>query len=125
MPKASKRTASESVQTEGYEGHFETFEGGYSVGFEKYSEDTDPSRFFAGLPDDRCQCPHWGYVISGKVRFKYHDRDETFEAGDAYYAPPGHTPVLFAGTEIVEFSPTDELQRTVEVVNKNIEAADG
>ena len=48
MPKASKRTASKPVQTEGYEGHFETFEGGYSVGFEKYSEDTDPSRFFAG-----------------------------------------------------------------------------
>ena len=64
-------------------------------------------------------------MISGNVRFKYHDRDETFEAGDAYYTPPGHTPVLYAGTEIVEFSPTDELQRTVEVVNKNIEAADG
>jgi hypothetical protein len=64
-------------------------------------------------------------VISGNVRFKYHDRDATFEAGDAYYTPPGHTPVLYAGTEIVEFSPTDELQRTVEVVNKTIEAADG
>ena len=20
---------------------------------------------FAGLPDDRCQCAHWGYIISG------------------------------------------------------------
>jgi hypothetical protein len=47
---------------------------------------------------------------------------ETFEAGDAYYIPPGHTPVLYAGTELVEFSPTDELQRTVAVVSKNMEA---
>jgi len=71
MPKASKKTAAESVQTEGYEGHFHNFEGGYSVGFETHGEDVDPSQFFAGLPDNRCQCPHWGYVISGRVRFRY------------------------------------------------------
>jgi len=58
------------------------------------------------------------------VTFKYSDREETFETGDAYYGPPGHTPVLYAGTEVVEFSPTDELQRTIEVVTKNMETAD-
>jgi hypothetical protein len=40
-----------------------------------------------------------GYVIKGKVAFRSGDREEVFEAGDAYYAGPGHTPVLFAGTE--------------------------
>jgi len=63
MPKASKEEASESVKLEGYEGHFENLEGGYTVGFETYTEDADLSPFFSGLPDDRCQCPHWGYVI--------------------------------------------------------------
>ena len=58
------------------------------------------------------------------MRFEYRDHEETFETGDAYFAPPGHTPVLYAGTEIVEFSPTEELQRTVEVVNRNVEAAE-
>ena len=125
MPKASKESASESVQVEGYEGHFEHFDAGYSVGFETYTQDADLSPFFSGLPDDRCQCEHWGYVIKGKVTFKYGDREETYETGDAYLAPPGHTPVLFAGTEIVEFSPTKELQRTIEVVTKNMEAAGG
>jgi hypothetical protein len=33
--------------------------------------------------------------------------------------------VLSAGTELVEFSPTDELQRTFEVVEKNMAAAGG
>ena len=42
------------------------------------------------------------------MSFKYADREETYETGEAYYAPPGHTPVLFSGTEIVEFSPTTE-----------------
>jgi hypothetical protein len=125
MPSASKEKASESVQLEGYEGHFEHFDGGYTVGFETYTQDADLSPFFSGLPDDRCQCEHWGYVIKGKVSFRYGDREETYEAGDAYFAPPGHTPVLFAGAEIVEFSPTAELQRTIEVVTKNMEAAGG
>jgi hypothetical protein len=122
MPKASKKTASESVEVEGYEGHFENFEGGYTVGFETYTQDADLSPFFRGLPDDRCQCEHWGYVIKGKVSFKTAGGEETYETGDAYYAPPGHTPVLYAGTEVVEFSPTEELQRTMEVVTKNMEA---
>jgi hypothetical protein len=123
MPNASKDTASETVQVEGYEGHFENFDGGYTVAFETYTQDADLSPFFKGLPDDRCQCAHWGYVINGKVSYRFGDREETFEAGDAYFAPPGHTPTLYAGTELVEFSPTDELQRTIEVVTKNMEAA--
>ena len=123
MPKASKTTASDSVEIEGYEGHFENFEGGYTVGFETYTADADMTPLFAGLPDDRCQCAHWGYVIKGKVTFKTASGDETFVTGDAYYVGPGHTPVLYAGTEVVEFSPTVELQNTLEVVEKNMAAA--
>jgi hypothetical protein len=41
MPKASKETASNTVEVEGYEGHFENFEGGYTVGFETYTQDAD------------------------------------------------------------------------------------
>ena len=123
MPKASKDTASDTVQVEGYEGHFEEFEGGYTVGFETYTADADLTPYFRGLPDDRCQCEHWGYVIAGKVAFKFADREEVYEAGDAYFAPPGHTPVLYAGSRIVEFSPTEELHRTMKVVVANMEAA--
>ena len=125
MPKASKETASETVQVEGYEGHIENFEGGYTVAFEKYTEDADLTPFFKGLPDDRCQAAHWGYVIQGRVTFKSPTAEETFETGDAYYVPPGHTPVLYAGTEVVEFSPTTELQHTLDVVTKNMESAGG
>jgi hypothetical protein len=123
MPKASKATASDSMQVEGYEGHFENFDGGYTVGFETYTADADMAELFRGLPDDRCQCEHWGYVIKGKVSFKTADGEETFETGDAYYVGPGHTPVLYAGTEIVEFSPTKELQQTMEVIEKSMESA--
>ena len=119
MPKASKASASEHMELDGYEGHFENLDG-YTVGFEAYTADADLTPLFAGLPDDRCQCPHWGYVIRGKLSFKFADREETYETGDAYYAPPGHTPILHAGTEVVEFSPTEELGHTIEVVTRNM-----
>lgn len=123
MPKASKESASETVEVEGYEGYITHMDGGYTVAFEKYTADADLSPFFTGLPNDQCQAAHWGYVIKGKVKYSYGDREETFETGDAYYAPPGHTPTLYEGTELIEFSPTDELRKTMEVVTKNMEAA--
>jgi len=121
MSKASKTTAAETVEVEGYEGHFENMADGYTVAFEKYTADVDLSPFFSGLPDDRCQCAHWGYVVKGKLTFRTREGEETFEAGDAYYVGPGHTPMLYAGTEVVEFSPTEELQRTMETVSANME----
>ena len=120
MPKASKATAPEKVEVEGYEGHIANMDGGYTVAFEKYTADADLTPYFRGLPDDKCQAAHWGYVITGKLTFKTATGEETFQTGDAYYVPPGHTPVLYAGTEIVEFSPTEELAQTLEVVTKNM-----
>lgn len=121
MPQASKATASQVESMEGFEGRYEDL-GGYTVGFESYSADMDAAPIFQGLPDDRCQCPHWGYVVKGKIGFRYADREETYEAGDAYYAPAGHTPILYEGGEVVEFSSTDKLGQTMEVVKKNIAA---
>jgi hypothetical protein len=122
MPKASKTSAPESMELEGYEGHFAELDG-YTVGFETYTADADLTPLFAGLPGDRCQCVHWGYVIKGKLTFITANGEETFETGDAYYVGPGHTPILYAGTEVLEFSPTQELQQTLEVVEKNMAAA--
>ena len=123
MLKASKESASESVEVEGYEGHFEKLDDGYTVGFETYTQDADLAPLLKGLPNDQCQAAHWGYVIKGRVTDHFGDRDETFEQGEAYYVPPGHTPELYKGAEVVEFSPTDELQRTLEVAKKNAESA--
>ena len=123
MPQASKETAAEHETLDGYEGHFEHFAGGWTVGFETYTQDADLSPLFRGLPDDRCQAPHWGYVVKGKLTYLSADGEETFETGDAYYVPPGHTPVHYAGAEIVEFSPTEPLHETIAVVMTNVEAA--
>lgn len=122
MPKVSRETASETVTTEGLEVRLEHLDGGYSVCFESHTADADLAGLFRGLPDDRAQLPRWGYVIEGKLGFRFADREEIFEAGDAYYVPPGHTPIHYAGAEIVEFSPTDVLGQTIVVVLGNLQA---
>ena len=121
MPKVSRNTAAHSVNLQGLDVRLSHLEGGYSVCFEKHTADAELAALFRGLPGDVCPLPRWGYVLKGKVSFVFPDREETFEAGDAYYVPPGHTPTHYAGTEIVEFSPTDVLQKTIEVVMRNLE----
>ena len=124
MPSVSRKTASEAVLLDGLDVRVEHFEGGYSVCFETHSADADLAELFRGLPDDRCQLPRWGYVLGGMITFRFSDREETYIAGDAYYVPPGHTPVHYAGAEVVEFSPTKELGETIGVVMENVKAAE-
>jgi hypothetical protein len=121
MPRTSKETASNVVDLGVLEERSEEL-GDYVVGFTTFREDGDATPVFRGLPDDRCQSEHWGYVFSGKLTFRYADHDEVCEAGDAYYAPPGHIPVVEAGTEVVEFSPTVKYRETMEVVASNMAA---
>lgn len=85
-------------------------------------KDINTESMFKGLPDDRCQCPHWGYVLKGRMRFKFADHEEVYSAGELYYAAPGHTTFLEAGCEYIEFSPTEEYDKTMEVAERNMNA---
>lgn len=62
---------------------------GYTVNFLTFPDGLDQTPLLKGMPDDRCQCPHWGYVIKGKLTFRFADHEEIFEAGDSFYLPPG------------------------------------
>lgn len=123
MPRVSRETASQAVSLEGNEIRTEDLDGGYTVCFESHTADADVAGWFRGLPDNRCQVPRWGYVIAGMTTFRFADREETYVAGDAYYVPPGHTPVHHAGAQIVEFSPTEPLKETIGVVMHNLHPA--
>lgn len=122
MAKVGASHISQVETMDGFEGRYEQLDG-YTVGFEHYSKDDDPAPLFAGLPDDSCQCPHWGIVLEGRLVYRYADgTQDDIGAGEAYYARPGHTPVFFARTRIAEFSPTLEFQRTMDVVRRNLSA---
>ena len=86
---------------------------GYAVSMVKVDAEADLTELLKGLPNDQCPCSHWGYVTSGSMWFRYGDREEVIGAGDAFYAPPGHTSGAAEGTEFVIFSP-GEVMATVD-----------
>lgn len=122
MPSANRMTTPVAIDLAEIEGRYAPL-GDYTVSFESFKRDADPAPYFAGLPDDRCQCEHWGVVTAGQLTFRWADREETYVAGDAYYAPAGHLPLVTAGTTIVEFSPAADLDATMAVVERNLTAA--
>jgi hypothetical protein len=122
MPKVSKHSATQGGEFGPVTDRSDRLEG-YTVNFTSFSEDIDATPLMKGLPDDRCQCPHWGYVVNGRMTFRYPDREEVFEAGDAFYTPPGHVQVgNEPGTDVVMFSPAEELKETEAVMVKNMDA---
>ena len=125
MPKSSRATASKAQRVEGIVDDRNEELDGYTISFTQFLGDMDGAPLLRGAPDDRCQCPHWGYVLKGKITFRFPDRDETYEAGDAYYAPPGHTPQMYEGAEIVQFQPADEMAKTMEIMMGNLQAMTG
>jgi hypothetical protein len=120
MPKVSKESAAHVDDHGVVEDRHEEVEG-YTVNFVSFRQDIDGTPLLKGLPDDSCQCPHWGYVLKGKLTFRFADHDEIFEAGDAFYLPPGHIPLAEAGSELLQFSPTEELKVTDEAMMKNMQ----
>jgi hypothetical protein len=93
--------------------------GDMRVGYETYLADFDDAELLKGLPDDRCQCPHWGYLLAGRMIVRYADREDVVTAGDVYYMAPGHTMAADAGTVLIEFSPKEEFRKLTEIAEKN------
>ena len=87
--------------------------GDLTVGFVDIKKGTDLSPALVGLPDDLCQCPHWGYMLKGRVMMKTKQGDEIYEAGQTFYWPAGHAPVALEDSEYVDFSPTDEFNTVI------------
>jgi hypothetical protein len=98
--------------------------GGMTLAFERLSAGVETAPLFRGLPDDACQSPHWGYVISGRLRVLSTDGgEETIAAGQAYYLPPGHNVLVEEHTLVLEFSPAEDRARTMEHAAQMMAAA--
>lgn len=82
---------------------------------------TDLRPLLAGLPEDRCACPHWGYVLQGSITLRYGDgTEETTRAGELYFWPGGHTAWTDEGVTFVEFSPADEIRPVLEHLGRQL-----
>jgi mannose-6-phosphate isomerase-like protein (cupin superfamily) len=121
MPKVSRESAEHVEDHWIVEDRHEDVEG-YAINFLTCRGDADGTPVLKGLPGDKCISPHWGYVFKGRVTFRFDDHEEVVDAGDAFYLPPGHIPIVQAGTEYVQFSPAEELHRVSETMTRNFQA---
>src|SRR3954468_11506307 len=120
MPKVSK----ESAERQDY-GPVESWRDEVdeqTIEFVHFKQEIDSTPMLKGLPDDQCHCPHWGYVLKGRVTFTIDGRAEVLEPGDAFYVPPGRLQRADAGTEYLQFSPAKELAEVEQQVMKNMQA---
>jgi hypothetical protein len=105
----------------GYEGR-QIDAGEIRIAFESMPANFPPDDSpFKGLPDDRCQCDHWGYLFKGSFRVTYKDGpDEIVRAGEAYHLRPGHFVQTLEPVEQIELSPVAEHDRTMATIATNM-----
>lgn len=75
----------------------------------------DTAPLFQGLEGNLCQCPHWGFVLSGKITTTdAAGKQETVARNDLFYWPPGHNVRVEDDAEIVMFSPQHEHSHVID-----------
>lgn len=104
---------------------------GDASGFDSFSGEcftlsagVDTTPLFEGLEGDLCQCPHWGFVLSGQLTTTdAGGARETVNANDLFYWPPGHNVKVDADAEIVMFSPQREHSHVIEHMIEKVGAS--
>jgi len=89
-------------------------EGALTVAFVRLPKGAYLAPALRGLPDDLCPCPHWGYMLKGRVRMRAKNGSTDYLAGQAFYWAPGHAPEALEDSEYVDFSPTQEFQAVID-----------
>ena len=83
--------------------------GKISCEYFSLSAGVDTTPLFQGLEGNSCQSPHWGFVLRGQLTTTDDQGvQETVNANDLFYWPPGHNVRVDEDAEIVMFSPQHE-----------------
>ncbi len=100
--------------------------GGITLSFHELPKGTDFTPLLKGLDNDSCHCPHWGYVLEGKILLIYDDgKQEEVSAGELYYWPAGHTAIVQEDLKFLEFSPSKEYNEVISHVGKKMAEIEG
>jgi hypothetical protein len=97
--------------------------GDINVARIRFPKGADAAPLLEGLPQNLCQCPHWGTVLKGSIHVSYADgSEETVNAGEVYYWPPGHTVRVDEDYEAVEFSPSGPMGEVIEHLKSKLQS---
>ena len=95
--------------------------GKFSAEYFSFSAGVDTTPLFEGLEGNLCQCPHWGFVLRGRLTTTNADGvQETVNANDLFHWPPGHNVKVDSDAEIVMFSPQHEHSHVIKHVIEKV-----
>ena len=95
-----------------------------AVAYVKLDAGADATPLLEGLKGDKCQCPHWGYMLEGAIHVRYSNgEEEVCRAGEMFYWPAGHTVWVEEDTAFVEFSPKKQLKEVYDHIGKRAASA--
>jgi len=114
MKSVTREEAPVAIEGDGVELRMKEIGGGMTTAFVTVPKGADFRPALVGLPDGLCQCPHWGFLVKGRLLMHTTNGDELYEAGQAFYWAAGHAPEALEDSEYVDFSPTDEFNHVVE-----------
>ena len=84
----------------------------------------DTTPLFVGLDGGVCDCPHWGFVVRGKITTtSAKGETETVTKDDLFYWPPGHNVRVEEDADIVMFSPQREHTRVIDHMRRKVSEA--
>lgn len=91
--------------------------GELDIAVETIAAGRDSTQLFHRVfPDGRCPVPHWGYLVKGRMRIKYPDREEVISAGEAWYMRPGHIPTTEEDVVDIVFTLAGEYQKVMAAI---------
>ncbi|MBC5765817.1 cupin domain-containing protein [Ramlibacter albus] len=83
----------------------------------------DTTPLFEGLHGNLCQCPHWGFVLRGRITTTdAAGAQETVKANDLFYWPPGHNVKVEEDADVVMFSPQHEHTHVIDHMKAKVGA---
>jgi hypothetical protein len=106
MSGISRVDAPVAIEGKGVELRMREVGGDMTAAFVHLPKGADLRPALVGMPNDLCQCPHWGYLLAGRVKMHTTSAPEIYEAGQVFYWGPGHAPEALEDSDYVDFSPT-------------------
>ncbi|MFI6860864.1 hypothetical protein ACIBKZ_13330 [Streptomyces sp. NPDC050421] len=120
MAATTRKDAPVAIEGDGVELRLQDVGGDMAVAFATFPKGTNLAPALKGLPEDLCQCPHWGYLFKGRLKMQTKHGDEFYEAGQAFYWAPGHAPEALEDCEYLDFSPTREFNEVLDHVKSQM-----
>ncbi|MGI5355192.1 hypothetical protein ACQI4E_07725 [Streptomyces sp. CA-252508] len=120
MTGMTREQAPVAIEGDGVELRVREIGGDMTAAFIAFPRGTDMRPALKGMPDDLCQCPHWGFLFKGRLRMHTGAGSDDYEAGQAFYWAPGHAPEALEDCEFLDISPTDKFNEVIAHVKANM-----